>query len=192
MWLMDHLMNRDLSEKLGQYFARLPLAKSARILQANALRTDWKTLLPPEQCSYVMGNPPFVGKKEQNEEQKADMEAVCGHIKGYGVLDFVTAWYLKAADYMRANPAITCAFVSTNSIAQGEQVGTLWPSLLEWRKNLLCSPYIQVGERGPRQGSCLCRHHWLGTAGYCKRTTFRLRRRQRPSFCTQEHQPLSG
>lgn len=129
MWLMDHLMNRDLSEKLGQYFARLPLAKSARILQANALRTDWKTLLPPDQCAYVMGNPPFVGKKEQNEEQKADMETVCGHIKGYGILDFVTAWYFKAADYMRANPAITCAFVSTNSISQGEQVGVLWPAL---------------------------------------------------------------
>ena len=78
-----------------------------------------------------MGNPPFVGKKEQNEEQKADMEAVCGHIKGNGVLDFVTAWYIKASEYMRSNPAITCAFVSTNSISQGEQVGILWPALFE-------------------------------------------------------------
>ena len=129
MWLMDHLMNRDLAEKLGQYFARLPLTKAPHILCANALRTDWKELLPPPECAYVMGNPPFVGKKEQNEEQKADMEAVCGLIKGYGILDFVTAWYLKAADYMRANPAIACAFVSTNSISQGEQVGVLWPAL---------------------------------------------------------------
>ena len=131
MWLMDHLMNRDLSEKLGQYFARLPLAKAARILQANALRTDWKALLPPEQCSYVMGNPPFRGSKWQSDEQRADMESVFGQLKNFGSLDFVAVWYFKAADYMRDNPAITCAFVSTNSITQGEQVGILWPALYE-------------------------------------------------------------
>lgn len=130
MWLMDHLMNRDLAEKLGQYFARLPLKKSPHILHANALRTDWKELLPPEQCSFIMGNPPFVGGKFQTSEQRADQEAVCGHIKGFGLLDFVATWYFIAADYMRANPAIRCAFVSTNSITQGEQVGVLWPPLL--------------------------------------------------------------
>ncbi|MGB4239868.1 MAG: DNA methyltransferase [Kiritimatiellia bacterium] len=129
MWLMDHLMNRDLAEKIGQYFARLPLRNAPHILHANALRTDWQEWLPPQQCSYIMGNPPFVGKKEQNAEQKADMEAVCGQIKAYGLLDFVTAWYIKAAEYMRINPAIVCAFVSTNSISQGEQVGVLWPTL---------------------------------------------------------------
>lgn len=131
MWLMDHQMNCDLAEKLGQYFVRLPLKKSPAILNTNALRADWSKILPPEKCSFIMGNPPFIGKKEQNEEQKTDMEAVCGHIKGNGVLDFVTAWYFKAAEYMRANPSITCAFVSTNSIAQGEQVGVLWPALFE-------------------------------------------------------------
>ncbi len=130
MWLMDHLMNNDLSEKLGRYFARLPLAKAPHILQANALRTDWKELLPPRECSYVMGNPPFVGGKFQTPEQRADQEAVCGQIKGSGLLDFVTSWYFLAADYMRANPAIRCAFVSTNSITQGEQAGVLWPPLL--------------------------------------------------------------
>ena len=131
MWLMDHQMNCDLAEKLGQYFVRLPLKKSPAILNINALRADWSQILTPAQCSFIMGNPPFVGKKEQNEEQKADMEAVCGHIKGNGVLDFVTAWYIKASEYMRSNPAITCAFVSTNSISQGEQVGILWPALFE-------------------------------------------------------------
>jgi len=131
MWLMDHLMNRDLAEKLGQYFARLPLEKSPHILCANALRTDWKDLLPPENCSYIMGNPPFVGGKFQTPEQRADQEAVCGHIKGFGLLDFVTSWYFITAYYLRANPAIRCAFVSTNSITQGEQVGVLWPALLE-------------------------------------------------------------
>ena len=129
MWLMDHLMNRDLAEKLGQYFARLPLAHSARILHANALRSNWQDLLPPQECSYIMGNPPFVGKNLMTAEQAADMDSTFSGIKGYGVLDFVTAWYIKAADYMRENPAITCAFVSTNSIAQGEQVGILRPTL---------------------------------------------------------------
>ena len=130
MWLMDHLMNRDLAEKLGQYFARLPLKKAPHILCANALRADWKELLPPEKCSFVMGNPPFVGGKFQTDDQRADMEFVCGHVKNYGLLDFVTAWYFKATDYMRANPTIKCALVSTNSVTQGEQVGVLWPELL--------------------------------------------------------------
>jgi len=131
MWLMDHLMNRDLAEKLGQYFARLPLRKTAAIRCANALRTDWANVLPPNECSFIMGNPPFVGKKEQNSEQRDDMTAICGDIKKYGLLDFVTTWYFKAAEYMRANPAIACAFVSTNSISQGEQVGVLWPALFK-------------------------------------------------------------
>ena len=130
MWLMDHLMNRDLSEKLGQYFARLPLAHSAHILHANALRSDWKNLLPPEKCSFIMGNPPFVGGKFQTDEQREDMASVCGNIQNHGLLDFVSAWYFKTTDYMRANPAIRCAFVSTNSITQGEQAGVLWPPLL--------------------------------------------------------------
>ncbi|NCA83352.1 MAG: class I SAM-dependent DNA methyltransferase [Opitutae bacterium] len=130
MWLMDHLMNRDLAEKLGKPLIRLPLTKSAAILHANALRADWKDLLPPKECSYVMGNPPFVGGKFQSPEQRADQEAVCGRIKGFGLLDFVTTWYFIAADYMRTNPAIRCAFVSTNSITQGEQAGVLWPELL--------------------------------------------------------------
>ena len=130
MWLMDHQMNGDLAEKLGQYFVRLPLKKSPTILNTNALRTNWKELLPPKECSFIMGNPPFVGGKYQTPEQRADQEAVCGHIKGFGLLDYVTTWYFIAADYMRANPSIRTAFVSTNSITQGEQVGVLWPPLL--------------------------------------------------------------
>jgi len=130
MWLMDHLMNRDLSEKLGQYFARLPLAKSARIRQANALRIDWQDVLPPQECSYVMGNPPFVGHQWRTAEQQADMKAIFGDSAKAGKLDYVTCWYKLAAQYIQGT-AIECAFVSTNSICQGETVAPLWQLLFE-------------------------------------------------------------
>jgi hypothetical protein len=128
MWLMDHQMNIRLSEAFGRYFVRLPLTKSPTIVCGNALGLDWKKILPPAKCSFVLGNPPFSGKKEQNAEQKAEMEIVCGHIKGGGVLDYVTAWYFKAGAYIQ-DTGISAGFVSTNSISQGEQVGILWNEL---------------------------------------------------------------
>ena len=130
MWLMDHLMNRDLAEKLGQYFARLPLEKSPHILCANALRSDWKVLLPPERCSYIMGNPPFVGHQWRTAVQQADMKAIFGDSAKAGKLDYVTCWYKLAAQYIQGT-AIECAFVSTNSICQGETVAPLWQLLFE-------------------------------------------------------------
>ena len=129
LWLMDHQMNQRLSEAFGQYFVRLPLKKSATIKNANALRIDWRDVLPVEKCSYVMGNPPFVGKKEQTKEQKADAKLVLNAIKGNGILDYVCCWYIKAAEYI-AGSNIDCAFVSTNSITQGEQVAPLWKELI--------------------------------------------------------------
>jgi hypothetical protein len=128
MWLMDHQMNLRLSEAIGQYFVRLPLTKSPRIVCDNALRVDWKGVLAPQECSYVLGNPPFVGKQFATAQQKADMQRVCGHVKGGGVLDYVSAWYFRAAEYIRGTD-IVVGFVSTNSITQGEQVGLLWNAL---------------------------------------------------------------
>jgi hypothetical protein len=128
MWLMDHQMNVRLSEAFGQYYVRLPLTKSPTIVCDNAVRRDWKTVLPPENCSYILGNPPFVGKKEQTTEQKADMDILFDKVKGAGILDYVCCWYAKAAEYIRGTK-IVCAFVSTNSITQGEQVGVLWGEL---------------------------------------------------------------
>ena len=133
LWLMDHQMNLQVSEEFGQYFSRLPLTKSATIVHANALQRDWREIVPPRELSYILGNPPFGGKQYQSDEQKADMARVFADVKGAGVLDFVAAWYRKAADYMAENPAIKTAFVSTNSITQGEQVGVLWPDLLQAR-----------------------------------------------------------
>ncbi len=128
MWLIDHQINAQAAEIFGQRFERLPLRASPHIVHANALRTDWNTVLPREQCSYVFGNPPFIGKKEQNVEQKADMDLVWNEDEGTGVLDYVTCWYVKAGEYIQ-NSNIRVAFVSTNSISQGEQVGILWRGL---------------------------------------------------------------
>jgi hypothetical protein len=131
MWLMDHQMNLKVSEEFGQYFSRLPLTKFAAIVRDNALQRDWREIVPPRELSYILGNPPFGGKQYQSDEQKADLARVFADVKGAGVLDFVAPWYRKAADYMGDNPAIKTAFVSTNSITQGEQVGVLWTDLLK-------------------------------------------------------------
>jgi hypothetical protein len=129
LWLMDHQMNLRVSEEFGQYFSRLPLTKSAAIIHSNALQRDWRDIVPPQELSYILGNPPFGGAKYINDAQRADMAAVFFDVSSAGLLDFVTAWYRKAVDFMTDNPAIKSAFVSTNSITQGEQVGVLWPDL---------------------------------------------------------------
>ena len=128
MWLRVHQMNIRLSEAFGQYFVRLPLKKSPTIVCGNALRLDWKTILPPGQCSYVLGNPPFVGHHYQSKEQKVDQGSVLANIQASGVLDYVSNWYVKAAEYIQGTHTVV-AFVSTNSITQGEQVGILWTEL---------------------------------------------------------------
>jgi len=179
MWLIDHQMNMLISNEFGQYFARLPLKKSANIVHGNALQVDWNNLdkaktydiqanitnvfklnEPNEtyevlniyskevninpthsvqaqqngkcEYDYIIGNPPFIGKNVKSEEQKLDLERLFYGIKGTGVLDYVCGWYLKAAQLIQ-NTKTKCAFVSTNSIVQGEQVGVLW--------NLLFSHY---------------------------------------------------
>ena len=98
-------------------------------MQANALTLDWNAVLPADQCSYVLENPPFIGYSRLNEAQKADRLAIFGKVGG--VLDYVACWYRKAADYMRDNREIQAAFVSTNSIVQGQQVSPLWRGLFE-------------------------------------------------------------
>ena len=128
MWLIDHQMNIQVSHEFGQYFFRVPLTKSAKIVHGNSLRIDWETVVDKEKLSFILGNPPFVGKTYQNAQQKADMQYVCNSIKNSGVLDYVSAWYIKAAQLIQ-NTNIRCAFVSTNSISQGEQVGIIWQEL---------------------------------------------------------------
>ncbi|MCW2312196.1 class I SAM-dependent DNA methyltransferase [Rhodoferax antarcticus] len=203
LWLMDHQMNLRVSEEFGLYFARIPLRTTPHVVHGNALRLDWNEVLPVERCSFVLGNPPFVGAKFMNDAQRDDTRLVFAGIDNAGLLDFVAAWYVKAAHYLRGNstsigaaaiagyplgahePAVPksrpsatphspqvardveanggqipisgtnlfqmrgattnlgsdphlpvhplpvrCAFVSTNSITQGEQVGVLWGWML--------------------------------------------------------------
>jgi hypothetical protein len=180
MWLIDHQMNMLISNEFGQYFVRLPLNKSAKIVHGNALQIEWgdliknqvieieaenTTLIVSERLEdyqtvnvrtqnltifderksttdrititntfdFILGNPPFLGKSNQNAEQKADMEKVFSGYKDTGVLDYVTAWYLKASQLIQ-NTKTKVAFVSTNSISQGEQVGVLWNILFNQYK----------------------------------------------------------
>jgi len=130
LWMTDHQMNLRVSEEFGRYFARLPLKKAPNIVHGNALAIDWRTVVTPADLSYIVGNPPFIGHHLQSAEQKKEMLATYGpDAKAAGVMDFVTGWYCKAAAYMQGT-SIKAAFVSTNSITQGEQVGILWRSLM--------------------------------------------------------------
>ncbi|OGP78544.1 MAG: methylase [Deltaproteobacteria bacterium RBG_16_66_15] len=129
LWLMDHQINMRVSEEFGQYYVRLPLRKTPHIIHGNALSLDWKLVVPPMELTHIVGNPPFVGAKFMSASQRSEVETVFGGTKNSGLLDYVTCWYRKAAEYMAENPAIRAAFVSTNSITQGEQVGALWPNL---------------------------------------------------------------
>jgi len=131
LWLVDHQMNVRVGDEFGAYFARIPLKATPHIVHGNALRLDWDDVLPAERCSYVLGNPPFIGHQNRSPEQAADMTAIWGSDGRFGRLDYVTAWYACAARYLQGQERIRCAFVSTNSICQGEQVGTLWAWLLE-------------------------------------------------------------
>ncbi|MBN2787435.1 MAG: class I SAM-dependent DNA methyltransferase, partial [Paludibacteraceae bacterium] len=176
MWLMDHQMNMLISNEFGQYFARLPLKKAAKIVHGNALQVNWNSLIQQQAIEvvannatvtlneptaeyttvniktknltiidersaneksivtagtydYILGNPPFIGSKIMTQTQRDEVVREFGNITGAGVLDYVTAWYVKAAKLIQ-NTKTTCAFVSTNSITQGEQVGILWNVLI--------------------------------------------------------------
>lgn len=130
LWMMDHIMNNRLSLEFGQTYVRIPLRKSPHIRHADALETDWTGLLPPTRCSYVLGNPPFVGAKYQSAAQRVQVQRIANLGRSKGTLDYVTAWFIKAAEYLQPGAA-RIGFVSTNSITQGEQVGQLWPLLFE-------------------------------------------------------------
>ena len=104
-----------------------PLSEKAHIVEGNALRIDWNRVLPASECNYIMGNPPFVGYSNHSAEQQKDRASLFGKVK---TVDYVACWYKKAADYI-SNFPIHCAFVSTNSICQGQQVQPIWEPLFQ-------------------------------------------------------------
>lgn len=128
LWLVDHQINMKLSEDFGTYYKRFPFGKTPNIVNGNALEINWEDLIKKSELTYILGNPPYAGKKRRNEDQKKDMDRTCSSIKKCGNLDYVAAWYIKAAEYIQ-DTRIKAAFVSTNSIAQGEQIGILWQYL---------------------------------------------------------------
>lgn len=140
MWLIDHQMNLKVSETFGDYYVRLPLQKSAAIKNTDALEIDWQRMMQEERSEtqaasfdYIFGNPPFIGSKYMTEFQRQQVNRIFHNLKGSGTLDYVCAWYMKAIQYINnhsASKSISCAFVSTNSICQGEQTGILWHELI--------------------------------------------------------------
>ena len=129
MWMMDHIMNLKLSERFGAVFSRMPLTTGACIRNGNALMLDWNDVLPSERCSYILGNPPYRGSRLMDEQQKADLRHATGGMDGYRNLDYVSGWFVKAADYMPETAKL--GFVATNSITQGLPVSIMWPRIFD-------------------------------------------------------------
>ncbi len=131
LWMMDHIMNNRLSLEFGETYVRIPLKESPNIRHGDALEIDWRELLSPEDCSFVFGNPPFIGQSYQSKNQRQQMRILLDPKgKRAGSLDYVAAWFIKAGEYVQTNKT-RIAFVSTNSITQGEQVAQIWPILFD-------------------------------------------------------------
>lgn len=129
LWLIDHQMNMKISSEFGEYFVRLPLKKKPHIVHGNALRIDWKDVVPKDELDYILGNPPFVGNSMLTPSQKDDLMYVTEVLPKTGHLDFVAGWYIKAAEYIRFTQ-IKVGLVSTNSVCQGEQAINIWKHVI--------------------------------------------------------------
>ena len=135
LWIAESQMMHETEEILNTNLDFLPLKSYANIVEGNALRIDWESVVPKDKLNYIMGNPPFVGYSLQNEDQKKDILSIYVDEKGKsykaaGKIDYVSGWYFKAAALME-NTTIRTAFVSTNSITQGEQVAGVWKPLYD-------------------------------------------------------------
>ena len=130
LWIAESQMMAETASILQRNLEFLPLKSYANIVEGNALQMDWESVVPTDQLSYIMGNPPFVGARLMSKEQKEDVLSVWGAIKNIGNLDYVSCWYKKTSDAMK-NTTIKAALVSTNSITQGEQVAIMWKPLME-------------------------------------------------------------
>jgi len=135
LWIAESQMMKETENVIHMQLDYLPLKSYANIIEGNALRVDWESVVPKHKLSYIIGNPPFVGYSNQNAEQKSDMLSVYVNEKGKpfktaGKIDYVAAWFYKAAVYM-SGTKVRAAFVSTNSITQGEQVAAVWKPLFD-------------------------------------------------------------
>lgn len=132
LWLAEHQMNVEFFKEFGRTNPTLPLKEAGNIVQGNACRIDWDEVCPKGKDSevYILGNPPYLGARVQNREQKEDMKYVFSNMKGFSSLDYIACWFLLASKYI-SNTNSKSSFVSTNSICQGEQVALLWPNIFK-------------------------------------------------------------
>lgn len=135
LWIAESQMMHETENILHLNLEFLPLKSYTNIIEGNALRIDWNDVIPNGELNYIMGNPPFVGARLMNESQKEDISNIFKGTKGSGNLDYVSCWYKKATNYIDSTK-IEVAFVSTNSITQGEQVAILWKDILERGVNI--------------------------------------------------------
>jgi hypothetical protein len=126
LWIAESQMMKETEEIVNANLDFLPLKSYANIVEGNALRMDWESVVPKEKLDYIMGNPPFVGIRHSKENHRDDLKNVISVIPKAGSLDYVSAWYVKAIELMAKFTSIKTGFVSTNSITQGEQAFSLW------------------------------------------------------------------
>ena len=138
LWLAEHQMNRKFNENFDAKTRALPLKNITQIVCGNACRIDWNTVCPhtSEEEVFIFGNPPYLGARNQNKEQKDDMNIAFGNIQ-HGVLDYICSWFYKAASYCRNDNNATFAFVSTNSITQGVQIPILWEPIYALNQDIM-------------------------------------------------------
>ena len=141
LWLAEHQMNRKFSDEFKVNTRALPLHNITQIVCGNACRINWNEVCPhtPEEEVFVFGNPPYVGSSLQDENQKRDLEKVCGHFENYKNLDYIACWFYLGSHYIK-NSNSKIAFVSTNSICQGDSVALLWPYIFK-EKNIIQFAY---------------------------------------------------
>jgi len=137
LWLAEHQMNVEFQKEFGKSSPTLPLKEAGKIVCGNACRLDWEEVCPKKEGDeiYILGNPPYLGARNQSVNQKSDLEFVFGRSYGTNSLDYISAWFLKAAKFNETYNS--CAgFVSTNSLIQGEQAGILWPKILKLKNHI--------------------------------------------------------
>lgn len=131
LWLAEHQMNVEFKKEFGQSNPTLPLKEAGQITHGNACRINWEDVCPKKKDDeiYILGNPPYLGQKKQNKDQKDDIKLLFSKYKNYKTLDYISCWFIKAAEFINENSSF--AFVSTNSICQGNHVPLLWPHIFK-------------------------------------------------------------
>jgi len=176
LWLAEHQMNREFFAAFGRTKPALPLSETGNIVKGNACRLDWETVCPKMEGDeiYILGNPPYNGSRKQDKNQKEDLIIVLSGLNKFKDLDYISIWFFKGANYLK-DSNVKLAFVSTNSICQGEQVSLIWPYIFElnininfaytsfkWKNNAKANAGVSVIIVGLANSSKLEKHLYVG------------------------------